>query len=53
MDRFVIYLAILVGSWVPIFVAIFVPIFAHRSMRKEHYLKRVARKYSIPPLDLR
>ena len=53
MDRFVFYLAGQAAFWMAIFVVIFVPLFAHRSARKEPYLKRVAKKYSIPPLDLR
>ena len=54
MDRRELFgLAMQVGVWLPVFVAIFVPLIVHRSTRKEPYLKRVARKYSIPPLDLR
>jgi len=41
------------GFWLPFYVAIFLAIFAHRHPPRENYLKRVARKYSISPLNLR
>ena len=53
MNRFLLELASQVGIWISIFVAVFVPVFVASSTRKEPYLKRVAKKYSIPPLDLR
>jgi hypothetical protein len=50
-------LALAAAIWAPMFVAVFLPIFAafflRRSAHKQPYLKRVARKYSIPPLNLR
>jgi hypothetical protein len=49
-------LAIWVAILVPIFAAfvvIFLPLFRKKSERQEDYLKRAARKYSVPPLDLR
>ena len=57
MNRLELELAIQVGVWVAIFVALFVPLFValfmRSSARKKPYLKCVAKKYSIPPLDLR
>jgi hypothetical protein len=50
MQRFVFDLAIQVAIWLPILVAIFMVLFVRKSARKEHYLKRVASKYSISPL---
>jgi hypothetical protein len=49
-------LAIWVAILVPIFTAfvvIFLPLFIQKSARREEYLKRAARKYSVPPLNLR
>lgn len=49
-------LAIWVAILVPIFAAfvvIFLPLFTQKSARRQHYLKRVAKKYSVPPLNLR
>lgn len=57
MNRLAIEIASQAGIWIPIFaaifIAIFVPLLVRRAPRKEDYLKRVAKKYSIPPLDLR
>jgi hypothetical protein len=50
MHRFVLDLAIQVALWLPILVAIFMVLFVRKSTRKEHYLKRVASKYSLSPL---
>jgi len=50
MHRFVFDLAIQVAIWLPILVAILLALFAQKSTRKQHYLKRVASKYSISPL---
>jgi hypothetical protein len=47
-------LAILIASWTAVFTAIFVvfiSVFAKPS--QPHYFKRVAKKYSISPLNLR
>ena len=46
-------IAILVAVLTPIFVALIVVFFATRKPSEPHYFKRVAKKYSIPPLDLR
>ena len=56
MNKFTLELVSGAGIFIPIFVAVFLPIFCVlfiRKPRQEPYLKRVARKYSIPPLDLR
>ena len=50
MHRFVLDLAIQIAIWLPILVAIFMVLFVQKSARKEHYLKRVASKYSLSPL---
>jgi hypothetical protein len=47
-------IGIAVAIFVPIFTAMFlVCVVAPKSAQREPYLKRVAKKYSIPPLDLR
>jgi hypothetical protein len=52
--KFVCELVAALGSvGVPLFVALFLPFFVSKSTQQEPYLKRVAKKYSIPPLDLR
>jgi hypothetical protein len=56
MNGWVHDLAIWIAVLVPIFTAfvvIFLPLFMKKSDRQEDYLKRVARKYSVPPLNLR
>ncbi len=50
MRGFVFDLAIQVAIWLPILIAIFMVLFVQKSTRKEHYLKRVAGKYSLSPL---
>ncbi len=50
MHRFALDLAVQIALWLPILVAIFIVLFVRKSPRKEHYLKRVASKYSISPL---
>ena len=50
MHRFALDFAIQIAIWVPILVAIFMVLFVRKSPPKEHYLKRVARKYSVSPL---
>jgi hypothetical protein len=42
-----------VGSVVPLFVVLFLVLFIPKSRQQKPYLKRVAKKYSIPPIDLR
>jgi hypothetical protein len=51
--KFVCELLAALGSVVSLFVVLFVSFFAAKSSQQEPYLKRVAKKYSIPPLDLR
>lgn len=49
-------LVIWVAILVPIFTSIgvvFLVLFMEKSGGREDYLKRVARKYSVPPLNLR
>jgi hypothetical protein len=53
MDRLSIELASQVGIWVPIFVVFFILFFVPKAAQKQPYLKRVAKKYSIRPFDLR
>jgi hypothetical protein len=54
MDIKLVYeLVAALGSVVPLFVVLFLVLFASKSKQQEPYLKRVAKKYSIPPLDLR
>jgi hypothetical protein len=53
MERSALVELMQLAFWLPLFVAIFLPIFAYKVTRKEPYLKRVAKKYSISPLDLR
>jgi len=50
MHRLALDLAIQIAIWLPILVAIFMVLFARKSTRKQHYLKRVASRYSISPL---
>jgi hypothetical protein len=42
-----------VGSLVPVFVVLFLLFSVTKSTQQAPYLKRVAKKYSVPPLDLR
>jgi hypothetical protein len=51
--KFVCELVAALGSVAPLFVVLFISFFVTKSTRQEPYLKRVAKKYSIPPLDLR
>lgn len=56
MQRLGVELAILIALFVPITTAIvlaLLPSFAQKSARREDYLKRVARKYIVSPLNLR
>ncbi len=54
MDRkLVLELVASLGSVVPLFVVLFLVLFAPKSAQQKPYLKRVAKKYSIPPLNLR
>ena len=41
------------GSVLPLFVVLFLVVFAPKPTQQQPYLKRVAKKYSIPPLNLR
>jgi hypothetical protein len=41
------------GSVVSVFVVLFLSFFVTKSTQQKPYLQRVAKKYSIPPLDLR
>jgi hypothetical protein len=52
--KFVCELVAALGSvGVPLFVVLFFSFFVSKSTQQEPYLKRVAKKYSIPPLNLR
>ena len=51
--KFVCELVTALGSVVSLFVVLFLSFFITKSTQQEPYLKRVAKKYSIPPLDLR
>ena len=51
--KFVWELVAALGSVTPLFVVLFLSFFVTKSTQQEPYLKRVAKKYSIPPLDLR
>jgi hypothetical protein len=50
--KFVCELVAGLGSVVPLFVVLFLVLFVPKSQQKP-YLQRVAKKYSIPPLNLR
>jgi hypothetical protein len=41
------------GSTVSLFVVLFLSFFVSKSAQQKPYLQRVAKKYSIPPLNLR
>ena len=50
--RLAVWVAISVSLVTAIVVAL-LPLFTQKSAQRSSYLKRVARKYSVPPLNLR
>jgi hypothetical protein len=51
--KFVCELLAGLGSVLPLFTVLFLVFVAPKSAQQKPYLQRVAKKYSIPPLNLR